>query len=324
MTDFRTFSHNLAKGIGLQCTGLMRRSRLSLLIGLLTLGLWSGQAVWAANFETILIRLGYNHTKYAPKPEENDIVRRFAAYTTCFDGEDDDDGDGTPDKWAIPHWVAYEIKRYPGQLPDPPKHPSTWITDRTLFTQGIAPRDDSYHYSENRQRESPKSLQLGFDRGFMCMRLHALRLGEDAYWNAHTLLNACPQKSKLSRGIWLDLGRKIADWADDFGSLWIITGPVIYNNKPLMWLGQKGEVPVAIPDAFFKIVARIRDGRPQVLAFIYPQEGIAYKRTGGYDHTPYLTSVDVIEALTGLDFFSEVPDHVESEIERVVQIRLWD
>ena len=182
--------------------------------------------------------------------------------------------------------------------------------------------DDSYHYSENRQKANPENLQLGFDRGFMCMKQHALRLGEDAYWNSHTLLNACPQKSKLSRGIWLDLGRMIADWADDFGPLWVITGPVIYNNKPLIWLGQDGEVPVAIPNAFFKIVVRIRDGRPQVLAFIYPQEGIAYKRTGGYDHTPYLTSVDTIEALTGLNFFPDVPENVERELRLAQQMQI--
>ena len=324
MTDFKTFSRDSAKSVGLLWKSLLRRSWLLISTGLITFGLWSGQVVWAASFETIVIRLEYNHTKYAPKPVEDDIVRRFAAYTTCFDGEDDDDGDGTPDKWAIPHWVAYEIKRYPGQLPDPPKPPSNWITDRALFTQGIVPMDDSYHYSENRQKANPENLQLGFDRGFMCMKQHALRLGEDAYWNSHTLLNACPQKSKLSRGIWLDMGNMIADWADDFGPLWVITGPVIYNNKPLKWLGQDGEVPVAIPDAFFKIVVRIRSGSPEVLAFIYPQEGIAYKRTGGYDHTPYLTSVDTIEALTGLNFFPEVPDNVEREIEGVVQIRLWD
>ena len=61
-----------------------------------------------------------------------------------------------------------------------------------------------------------------------------------------------------------------------------------------------------------------------MLAFIYPQEGIAYKRSGEYDHTPYLTSVDIIEALTGLDFFPGVTDETESDIEGVVQIRLWD
>ena len=65
-------------------------------------------------------------------------------------------------------------------------------------------------------------------------------------------------------------------------------------------------------------------GVPQVLAFIYPQEGIAYKRSGEYDHTPYLTSVDIIEALTGLDLFPGVAEGMQSEIEGVVQIRLWD
>lgn len=56
------------------------------------------------------------------------------------------------------------------------------------------------------------------------------------------------------------------------------------------------------------------------------QEGVGYKLRGGqtYDHTPYLTSVDVIEALTGLDFLPNVSDDVEAEIESVVQVRLWD
>jgi endonuclease G len=89
-------------------------------------------------------------------------------------------------------------------------------------------------------------------------------------------------------------------------------------------LGQPGEVPVATPDAFFKIVVREVGDRFHVLTFIYTQKRIAYNRRGGYEHTPYLTSVDVIEALTGLDFFPNVSDEVEAEIEGVIQIRLWD
>ena len=53
----------------------------------------------AANFEPIELHPDYNHTKYAPKCNLNDITKEFRAYTTCFDGADDDDnGDGTPDK----------------------------------------------------------------------------------------------------------------------------------------------------------------------------------------------------------------------------------
>ena len=128
----------------------------------------------------------------------------------------------------------------------------------------------------------------------------------------------------MNQGIWKDLEDRTAEWADEYSAVWIMDGPIIFNKKPSKWLGQPGEVPVAIPDAFFKIVVREIGGVPQVLAFIYPQEGIAYKRSGGYDHTLYLTSVDIIEVLTGLDFFPALTEGMQSEIEGVVQIRLWD
>ena len=38
---------------------------------------------------------------------------------------------------------------------------------------------------------------------------------------------------------------------------------------------------------------------------------------------PYLTSVDTIEALTGLDFLSNVDDDIENLVERIVQTELW-
>ena len=291
---------------------------------LIVLNFFLSNPALSVDLKQVELHPDYNHTKYAPIPNQNDIVRQFRAYTTCFDGDDDDNGDGISDKWAIPHWVAYEIKEYPGELEKAPDRPSEWITDIDLFNQDIAPKDESYHFSRQWRRDNPDSPQLGYDRGHMCMKYHAWRLGEKADWNTHSVLNACPQKANLNQGIWLDLENRTAEWADDFNSVWIITGPIVFNNTPSKWLGQAGEVPVAIPDAFFKIVVREIGGQPDVLAFIYPQEGIGYKRSGGYDHTPYLTSVDIIEVLTGLDFFPNVDDSIEEEIESVMQRRLWD
>lgn len=36
-------------------------------------------------------------------------------------------------------------------------------------------------------------------------------------------------------------------------------------------------------------------------------------------HTPYLASVDIIEALTGLDFLSALSDDIEEAIESMIQ-----
>ncbi len=301
----------------------MRKVWLVIFICSVSFVLGFGPMALAADFKPIDLHPDYNHTKYAPEPSNNDIVRHFRAYTTCFDGDDDDDGDGIPDKWAIPHWVAYEIKRYPGKLPKSPRQ-SKRITDIDLYNKGIAPKHDSYHFSKAWRKANPGSPQLGYDRGHMCMKDHAWRLGQDADCNTHTVMNACPQKSELNQGIWLDLEKRTSKWADVFGSVWVITGPVVFNHKPSKWLGQPGEVPVGIPDAFFKIVVKKNGSCLEVLAFLYPQQGVGYKRRGGYDHTPYLTSIDIIEALTGLDFFPAVSEDTETEIEEIVQIRLWN
>ena len=68
-----------------------------------------------------------------------------------------------------------------------------------------------------------------------------------------------PQRGDLNQGIWLDLEERTAEWADEFGAVWIMTGPIVFNDTPSQCLGQDDEVPVAIPDAFFKIVATDSD-----------------------------------------------------------------
>ena len=284
---------------------------------------WAISTASAASFKPVILDPAYDHTRYAPMCGDQDVLRHFRAYTTCFDGADDDDGDGVPDKWAVPHWVAYQIKKYPGQLGKGPKRPLRWITDVELHVQGIAPSDASYRFSRKYRKANPNSPQFGYDRGHMAMKQHAWRLGPNADWNTHTVLNACPQRAELNQGIWLDLKKKTAEWADKYGAVWIITGPVFSNRRPTTWLGEPGEVLVGIPDGFFKILVREVDGRPNVLAFVYPQRGHR-KHKGSYDHRPFLVSVDTVEDLTGLDFFPQLDAIVESDMEKQIPVSIWN
>ena len=43
-----------------------------------------------------------------------------------------------------------------------------------------------------------------------------------------------------------------------------------------------------------------------------------------HDLRPYLTAVDTIEALTGLDFLTKLSDDIEAKIEAVVHTKLWN
>ena len=253
---------------------------------------------------------GYRHDRFQTMPK--DIFREFRAYVTSFDSDDDNNGDGAGDAWAIPEWVSYELRAAPDPMPAASGGVSPWITDDDLFADEVAPDDDSY-------------LHSGFSRGHMCMRSHAQRLGTDADFNTHIVFNACPQDQTMNNGAWKALENKTGAWADHFGAVWIVCGPIILGQTPSRFIGDPGEVPVAVPDAFFKIVVKESSApdRPDVLAFIIPMHGVGNFNSSNHDVTPYLTSVDVIEALTGLEFLTSLDDAVEVELERVVHNELW-
>ena len=243
------------------------------------------------------------HARYAPMP---DIERRFAAFTVSFDSKDD--GDGEADLRRVPEWVAQQLVRTDQDCVPTESRPRTWMTDDELFASGIAPNDASY----------PNS---GFDRGHMAAKLLAARVSPDGEWNTHTVLNAVQQNPGVNRQIWRNLERLTGAWAQIYGNVWIIQGPVFDRGTGLRWIGDGDERTVAVPDAIFKILVRqktederaasppARAREPETLAFLYPQLGPRYYgRTADFDHERFLTTIREIEQLTGLLFLEQCPD----------------
>lgn len=245
----------------------------------------------------------YDHDRFQTRPI--DIERQFIAFVVSFDGPDE----GVA--LAVPEWVAYELRAKPPNLGSAPARPGSWTTDHELSGRSIAPSDSSYGGS-------------GYSRGHMCMKSHAHRMSAEADRETHTLLNACPQLQEMNGGVWLSLENLTGHWADVYERVWIVTGPVFLSNLPRRWIGDAGEVPVAVPDMFFKIVIRDTEGGPSVLAFLIPMEGDDSHSKASADVRPYLTSVDIIEAITGLDFLTVLADSIENDIEKRIATTLWD
>ncbi len=114
-----------------------------------------------------------------------------------------------------------------------------------------------------------------------------------------------------SGGIWYEAERWLQDdIVDDQGrSVWEINGTV-FGPQKLDLIGPNADIEV--PPMFYKIVISNDEGAdiPNVLAFLFP-----HHRKGHGDIEDYLVSVDVIEALTGLDFFQDLDDDIESGLE---------
>ena len=83
-----------------------------------------------------------------------------------------------------------------------------------------------------------------------------------------------------------------------------------------MWLGPDEEVRAAIPDALFKTV--IRDDGEKLHTFTVLILNILPKTES--DYKSYITPIDRIEDLTGLDFLASLYDDIEELVESTPSI----
>ena len=74
---------------------------------------------------------------------------------------------------------------------------------------------------------------------------------------------------------------------------------------------------IAIPDAFYKVLLRKGKTNWTTLAFLCKNEA------GDRSILTYVTTIDEVEKLSGIDFFHSLPDEVEEEIESQDNISQW-
>lgn len=261
-------------------------------------------------YKDIIIDPSYEHNKWGVEP--SDMVYQFAAYISSFDSDDDNDGDGQGDVWGIPEWVAYEVKEKNPQSTEPDySRPSKWLTDELGNEKRIVPDDATYHVSGTTKMREVKT-DYRYVRGHMCPKNAADRISLEAGYNTHSTLNAVPQLQWQNNGVWKSLEEDIEEWADKEARIWVVCGPVFFGKSPAVWLGQKGEVQAAVPDALFKIVIKtVGNGKIETLSFLMPN--VVPKSED--DYSLFLVSIDRLEELTGLDFLSNIDDPLADSIE---------
>ena len=290
----------------------------ALRVGIAFLALLLGGNVQAQSLRPIVLDPAYDHDRWGTS--NRGVLKDFRAYRSSFDDLDDDDGFGGADAMGVPEWVAYEIKAFGGECVVTHPRPD-WITDEELRDAGIMPDDNSYRTTALFRN----AHRAWFERGHLAAKVLAARQGEDAEWNTHTFYNAVPQRAvAFNGGIWRNLEDLTGAWAQHFGAVWVVAGPIFGDHHAFAHLGDPGEFPVAIPEALFKIVIKESETptQPDVLAFIYPQIGPGYTFRP-YDHTRFLTTVDEIEKLTGINFLMSLPATVEATVEANQNRALW-
>ena len=220
--------------------------------------------------------------------------RERTAYTVSVDS-----------RLGIPLWVQYELSS--SDLDGPgDRELSSFRSDTTLPELARARLSD-YRNS-------------GFDRGHMAPA-GDMKRSQAVMDESFLLSNVAPQVGLgFNRGIWRFLEEAVRDWVGVRGELTVIVGPVFeVDQDAIVTYEVIGESRVAVPTAFFKVVVdEDADDGVEALAFLIPNQALF-----GEDFEEYLVSIDEIEAITGADLLSSLPDDEEEELESHSAASVW-
>ncbi len=217
-----------------------------------------------------------------PEEKQGQIIQH-TGYTLSYDAKN-----------KTPQWVAWELTN------EETRGKEERTNDFQPDPQVIGTQVVTFDYSGS-----------GYDRGHMAPA-GDMKWSKQAMQESFYMTNICPQDHHLNTEDWNDLEMKSREWARRYGKVYIACGP-IYKGIRNEYIGEHR---VKVPDAFFKVIL-IDDARKSyALGFLFEN------KPGERPLKEYLVSVDEIEKLTGMDFFSILPDEVENRLEAEIVRKL--
>lgn len=191
-------------------------------------------------------------------------------------------------------WVAYELKK---------SHLVNADFKRPYFEVDTKVKTKSAHW-----RNYKKS---GYDRGHLCPAGDR-EFSKAAYNETFLTSNISPQRHDFNAGVWNRLEQQVRYWAKKYDGVFVVTGGILKDK-----MGAIGTEDVTIPESFYKIVYDQSGGEIKMIAFLMNHN------ESKKSLETFVTSVDEIERLTGIDFFPELEDSLEQYLERTTQTKEW-
>lgn len=231
------------------------------------------------------------------------------------------DLDGVDDllKVVVPAGTVEQIVDYPGFTVSfnsdmhQPNYVAWELTCDEASATGVRESDFAVDPSVDGSAALADYRNSGFDRGHMIPAAD-VKWSREAMRASHYLTNICPQYHKLNAGAWATLEGNCRTWAERDSAIIIICGPILTDRMPRT-IGKDNVIPV--PERFFKVVLSPYSNPPRGIGFLMPNAYV----DGGVQTTA--VSIDEVEAATGFDFFSSLPDEVEADVESQCAYHVW-
>jgi len=217
---------------------------------------------------------------------EDHQIRHFGNYTICY-----------RETYEQAEWAAYCLEK--DELVKNASRGNDFRPDPEITTGSASLAD----YKKS-----------GYDRGHLAPAAD-FAFSEEAMSESFYLSNMSPQAPGLNREIWQYLEGQVRKWAEEYGKVYVVTGPVL--EKPSDQYDSIGENQVSVPEYYYKALIAPDGDNAKGIGFILPNKKC--------DDTfwDYAVSIDEIERRTSLDFFHLLENNIEDKIEASVSIKNW-
>lgn len=189
-------------------------------------------------------------------------------------------------------WVAYEL--------------DADDINYTTYDRPFFEVDDEVITGSAHWRNYKKS---GYNKGHLCPAGDRKK-NYDEYEETFLTSNISPQRYKFNSGIWNRLEQKVRYWAQRYDGVYVVTAGVLEDD-----LKTIGYEHVAVPEYFYKVV--LTKDKKRMIGLLVPH------KDSDKSLYSFVVSVDSIEKMTGIDFFPELEDGLENELESQSNAKSW-
>ena len=234
----------------------------------------------------------YNGLKnYLPTSTTGQLIK-YPYYTISYS-----------EKHKQAEWVAYKLTRD--------------MVENTTAERGHLSFKKDTNLAPNKAIKSSDYTKSGYDRGHL-VPAQDMAFSAQAMKETFFMSNVSPQDKRFNRGKWKALENQTRDWASKYDEIYVITGPVLTKRAIKRFPKDKKSIPV--PHSYFKIILDFTGNEDEVkaIAFWLRNQETDIPLSG------FVTTIDEIEELTGIDFFPGLPNDIEDKLESRARIDDWD
>ena len=186
------------------------------------------------------------------------------------------------------------------------------------YTEGYTYDDQlnfAYYFTMSDGTPFDPFMNSGYDHGHICPSADR-RYSKEANRQTFFLTNMQPQRNVFNAGVWQQMEQQVKNWnrGSFSDTLYVCKGGTIDRADQISRTLSNGLI---VPMYFFMAILCKNNSGYKAIGFWIEHKDTDYPKDsqGNYLLSPYVTNIRELETLTGIDFFCNLDDETENNVE---------